>query len=143
MKYLFFLITVILLLNSCLSQKENNEFNNYQISESSEDNNVFPYYLLDEQPTFPGGKDTLKQFIYNNFKRNNAQMEFDGILCLCLFIDRNGQIYSFNILNETNVQLFDKTFDEFVKKMPRWKPGKFNGKPVKSVICLPILNILK
>ena len=87
-----------------------------------------------------GGTEKLYAFISKNFKYpevdrlNNTQ----GKIYISFVINKKGKVEDIIILRGVS-----KTLDEeairIVKKMPKWKPGKEEGKLVKVRFNLPIV----
>lgn len=102
-------------------------------------NKLYPAYWLDIEPQFPGGKDSLINFIHQNVKLTKNQMEYEGIICVCITFDRDGLIRSYYVPGEAESFLFHPLFEELFNKFPKWEPGVINGIKVKTMICLPFI----
>ncbi|GEM_PF-4405778 len=100
-------------------------------------NKIYPFYMLDKEPIFIGGKDSLQRFIEKNFKLTRKQMEYEGILCVCFTLSRFGEVIDYYIPGETETYLFTPIINNLVKKFPKWSAGEIDGIAVKSIICIP------
>ena len=101
------------------------------------DNGV--YELVDEMPSFPGGYSEMTKFISKKFKlpKKDKKNGVKGIFYISFVVDEEG-----NIINPVIKKSISKTCDEealrIMRKMPKWTPGKLDGKIVKVRINVPI-----
>ena len=94
----------------------------------------------DQVPEFPGGQDSLKLFIRNNF--NYPENFRDGTntsskIYVTFIVDKNGVIKKAKILKGINSEL-DKEALRVVNMMPKWKPGTTKGEITSQQVNLPI-----
>ena len=114
--------------------------------------NVF-YGEYENSPQFPGGKKALMQFLDKNVQYPDAAQNYDveGQVIMTFFVNEDGslsdisardcKINRFNTtkfsqeteskqkeLKEQFAKLFAKEAYRVIKKMPKWVPGKQNGK---------------
>jgi periplasmic protein TonB len=96
------------------------------------------YLLVDTMPEFPGGRDSLNQFIENNLTRRPiTRDETEGTVWVSLIIESDGSLTNKIILESLNEKL-DEDALKVIELMPKWKPGKCNGVPVSVKFTLPI-----
>ena len=90
-------------------------------------------------PEFPGGMEAMYSFLRNELQYpavarvNNIQ----GTVLLEFVVEKDGSISNAKPL----VSLYPECDAEairIVNKMPKWKPAKQNGKPVRCYFNLPI-----
>lgn len=107
--------------------------------EVTKQNNDSIYRVVEQMPEFPGGTAKMLTFISENIKYPQSAMEkgIEGKCFIQFVIDVDGSI--------TNVELmrgFDEECDaealRVVNLMPKWKPGKKDGKPVRVHYVIPI-----
>lgn len=107
--------------------------------EVTKQNNDTIYKVVEQMPEFPGGTAKMLTFISENIKYPQSAMEkgIEGKCFIQFVIDVDGSI--------TNVELmrgFDEECDaealRVVNLMPKWKPGKKDGKPVRVHYVIPI-----
>jgi protein TonB len=94
---------------------------------------------LDVAPEFEGGMSAVNKFIDKNF-RYPAQLQENpphGKIIVGLAIDTNGKVINVNIQQGLD-PLLDAEAMRVVKKLPDWKPGILDGKPVAIRISIPI-----
>jgi protein TonB len=64
-------------------------------------------------------------------------MGIEGKVFVKFIVDKEGGISSMEIMKGINADL-DKEAMRVIKLMPPWKPGKQNGRAVKSQFVLPV-----
>ncbi len=98
-------------------------------------NDPVPY--VDEPAQFPGGMDALREFIRDNIDLN--MIDGSAKISLKFVVDTDGTISSVMVTKTSeDCKSCEKAAIKVVKSMPNWKPGKLNGKEVKSYYRLPI-----
>ena len=101
------------------------------------DNKV--YDKVDVMPEFKGGQEALFKYLGNNIKypkeakTNNLQ----GKVFVSFIIDKKGNITDVKVIMSVHT-LLDQESTRVIKSMPKWKPGKQNGKKVNVQYTLPI-----
>ena len=94
------------------------------------------FHVVEQMPQFPGGQAAMMKFIADSLRYPSVSCEhrIEGRVVVQFVVDCEG-----NILNPLVVwsvdPLLDKVAIRVVKLMPKWIPGRQNGKPV-SVVCL-------
>ncbi|WP_025799159.1 energy transducer TonB [Hoylesella saccharolytica] len=99
----------------------------------------FVYNVVEEMPTFPGGQQKLLEYISENlqYPKELAEICVQGRVICSFIVERDGSLS--NIKVERKVDPFlDREALRLVKSMPRWKPGKQQGVPVRVRYLLPI-----
>ncbi|HAN78930.1 MAG TPA: hypothetical protein DCQ31_14785 [Bacteroidales bacterium] len=99
---------------------------------------------LDEQPLFPGGELGLKKFIAENIKYPTEAMEINiqGGVYIRFVVTATGEIGEAKILRGVH-DLLDEEALRIVKSLPKWTPGKKNGKPKSTWFIVPIKFVLQ
>ncbi len=98
-----------------------------------------PVYFTEEMPEFPGGMDALNTFLskeiqYPEVARNNG---ITGTVLIEFVVERDGRVSNAKV----KVPLFpdcDKEAVRGIMAMPKWKPGKNMGKPVRCFYQVPV-----
>ena len=98
-----------------------------------------PDTLLDEKPEYPGGMKELVKFIQQSIlyppvalqKKTQGRVWIEGI------IDTDGKIIQPKVVYGAD-SLLDKEALRVIKMMPKWKPGKQRGKPVRVKYTVPV-----
>jgi TonB family protein len=96
-----------------------------------------PVMYAEEMPEFPGGPDSLKAFLRQNLKWPIEYGCWNGTVLVEFIVEVDGSITHPRV----DVSLY-KDFDEealrVVKLMPKWKPARAQGKPVRCYYKVPV-----
>ena len=107
-----------------------------EIEEESDDEF---FMVVENMPEFPGGDLGLMKYIVNNVKYPPIAKEYNitGKVYVSFIVDKTG-----NVTNVKIVRGVDKNLDaealRVVKSLPKYKPGKQRGKPVRVMFTIPI-----
>ena len=107
----------------------------YGESEDSGEADIFQ--VVEDMPQFPGG--SVQKWIAKNVKypmiaqENNIQ----GKVFVQFVIEKDGSVSDVKVARSVDPSL-DKEAIRVVKAMPKWKPGKQRGKPVRVSYTVPI-----
>lgn len=98
----------------------------------------------EEKPEFPGGDAALLNFLSQNIKYPAIAAEngVKGRVTVNFVVNKDGSISDAKILRGVD-QALDKEALRVVYSMPRWKPGKQSGKPVRVSFSVPINFVLQ
>lgn len=99
------------------------------------------YTFVDEVAEFPGGAVELRKYLAEHIKypQTAVEMGLEGKCYLTFVVSENGYISNVKVKKGvTDCKECDEEAIRVVKSMPRWKPGKLNGKEVNSVFSLPV-----
>ena len=94
---------------------------------------------VEEPAEFPGGLDSLIKFISNNIKYPQEALDnkIEGRVFLTFIVEKDGSINDIKILRDIGYGCGEEAV-RIVKLMPKWKPGKQRGKPVRQQFNLPV-----
>jgi TonB family protein len=97
------------------------------------------FYIVEELPSFPGGKSALKSYIYSNLDYpDKARKEGkEGEVIVQLTIPASGIPEDLRIITSTD-EIFEKAAMKSLTGMPAWNPGKQRAKPVKTFVMVPV-----
>lgn len=104
------------------------------------------YESADIMPEFYGGQNALANYISNNLKYPELESKngVQGRVVVSFTVDTEGQLRDVKaVKTPTNGENLAKEAVRVVQNMPKWKPGKEKGKPVKVTFSLPISFSLK
>lgn len=118
---------------------------------------------FEQQPTFPGGQEALLRYLKKNLKYPQLAEDYgvEGRVIMSFVVEKDGtltkisanncKIIRFNTtkfsqeteatqkhLKEQFALLFAKEGARAIRKMPKWTPGRRNGKNVRVKFSLPI-----
>ena len=97
------------------------------------------FHVVEQMPQFPGGPAAMMKFIADSLRYPSVACEsrIEGRVVVQFVVDCEG-----NILNPLVVWSVDPLLDReairLVKLMPKWIPGRQNGKPVCVIYNVPI-----
>ena len=102
------------------------------------------YRAIEAAPKFPGGKDALYHYIEKNVKYplDAKKSGIEGSVVVRFIIDKEGNVADPKVVKSLCPSL-DAEALRLMKKMPRWKPGKQDGKYIRVTLELPINFNLK
>ncbi|MFA5327684.1 MAG: energy transducer TonB [Prolixibacteraceae bacterium] len=105
--------------------------------EEAEDAPVF--FIVEEMPEFPGGQLALRKFIAQAVKYPVIAQEngIQGKVFVNFVVGKDGSITGAKIARGVDPSL-DKEALRVVNSLPKWKPGKQGGKPVRVSYTVPI-----
>lgn len=100
---------------------------------------TFDLAAVQEQPGFPGGMGKMYEYLQRTTKY--PDMEFDagiqGKVYVEFVVERDGSIDEVKVRRGVSPGL-DREALRAVRSMPKWEPGKMNGKPVKVRFTIPV-----
>lgn len=108
------------------------------IEEPEEEEEVFT--IVETMPQFPGGDDALRKFLADNIRYPTLAQEngIQGKVVVEFIIGKDGGVYDITVSRSVENSL-DKEALRVVGLMPKWIPGKKNGKNVKVKYFLPVM----
>ena len=100
---------------------------------------VSAVYFTEEMPEFPGGDDALKAFLQReiNYPDVAKYNGITGVVLIEFIIEKDGSVSNARV----KVPLFPDCDNEAVRaimSMPKWKPGRNMGKPVRCFYQVPV-----
>lgn len=107
--------------------------------EEPEEQTIFE--VVEEMPEFPnGGQAGLMQYLAKNIKYPTIAQEngTQGRVVCQFVVNRDGSIVDVKVLRGVDPYL-DKEAVRVISSMPKWKPGKQRGKPVRVKYTVPVM----
>ncbi|QIA08214.1 energy transducer TonB [Draconibacterium halophilum] len=103
-----------------------------EAAEEKEDETDKIFIIVEEPAEFPGGTRALYQYISNNVRYPVVAQEngIEGTVYLKFVVDEQGKVSGGEVLRHIDPSL-DKEALRVINSLPRFKPGKQRGKPVK------------
>lgn len=97
------------------------------------------FFIVEDMPEFPGGELALRQFIANSIKYPVIAQEngIQGRVYVTFVVDADGSVSNPRIARGVDPSL-DKEALRVVSLLPKWKPGRQRGKPVRVSYTVPI-----
>lgn len=109
-----------------------------QVVENMEESETV-FTLVEEMPSFPGGETARNKFLAENivYPKPATESGIQGTVYVSFIVDTKGNIMDVKILRGIGSGC-DEEAIRVVKLMPRWKPGRQNGKLVRVLFNMPI-----
>jgi len=97
------------------------------------------FTVVESMPEFKGGRDALYAYLGNNIKYPVMAKEsgIQGKVYVTFVVEKDGSITDVKLLRGIGGGCDDEAI-RVVGSMPRWKPGKQRGKPVRVQYNLPV-----
>ena len=97
------------------------------------------YDVVEEPPSFPDGSRALMSWLTENthYPSEYGDICISGRVVLSFVVEPDGSLSNINVVRSVD-PLLDKEAIKVVKSMPRWIPGKQNGKEVRVKYNLPV-----
>ena len=121
----------------------------YAGSPSSEKEKIFNY--VEQMPRFAGSTNNeesdrkIMQFLAHNIRYPEAAREdgIQGIVSIQFVVAADGSIEDVHAVGETVGHGLEEEAIRVLKAMPRWIPGKQNGRPVNVRFSIPVRFLLQ
>ena len=97
------------------------------------------YQVVEQMPQFPGGPAAMMKFIADSLRYPSVVCTggVEGRIVVRFVVDCKGNIVNPLVVRSVD-PLLDREAIRLVKSMPKWIPGRQNGKPVCVIYNVPI-----
>lgn len=104
-----------------------------------EDTGVYDFVAIEHEPEFPGGTKAMMEFIGRNLRYPTFEAEsgIQGRVVLSFVIEKDGSVTDITEMRSPSEGLTKEAM-RMLNSMPKWKPGKQRGKPVRVKYVLPV-----
>jgi periplasmic protein TonB len=98
-----------------------------------------PEVWVEEMPAFPGGNEALLKYISKTIQYPQTAVEngIQGKVTLRFVVSSDGSVKRVEVLRGVDPLLNEEAV-RVVSSLPKWKPGKQNGKPVPVWFSVPV-----
>lgn len=98
------------------------------------------FTFAEEMPTFPGGNEELVTFIVKNtvYPEIAKRAGVEGKVFVSFVVEKNGSVSEAGVVKGIGAGC-DEEAVRVVKMMPKWKPGRQNGAPVRVKVSIPVV----
>ncbi len=119
-----------------IEDTESDEDEMIEIEEESDDEF---FMVVENMPEFPGGDLGLMKYIQKNVKYPPIAKEYNitGKVYVSFIVDKSGLVTNVKVVRGVDKNL-DAEAVRVVKSLPKYKPGKQRGKPVRVMFTIPI-----
>jgi protein TonB len=94
------------------------------------------YTTTEIDPMFPGGVDSMMNFIAKNFVIPGTCVTYSFIIYVGFIVNTDGSLTDVKILKGSETALDDEAI-RVVQLMPKWIPGQVGGVIVRSRFVIP------
>ena len=107
------------------------------VKPKEEENKVFD--VVEQMPSFPGGMAALMAYLQKSIKYPPVAEEngIQGRVVCTFVVERDGSVTDVKVAKSVDPSL-DKEAVRVVSAMPKWIPGKQNGRSVRVKYTLPV-----
>ena len=97
------------------------------------------FHVVEQMPQFPGGQAAMMKFIADSLRYPSVVCTggVEGRIVVRFVVDCEGNIVNPLVVRSVD-PLLDREAIRLVKSMPKWIPGRQNGKPVNVTCLVPI-----
>ncbi|HSC52351.1 MAG TPA: energy transducer TonB [Phnomibacter sp.] len=101
------------------------------------------FFSCGQMPEFPGGMTKLLSFAKSKIKypKTAVRDKIEGSVILSFTIDKRGKVINKKVVQIVRYDLGAACM-RMLDKMPKWKPGLLNGKPIDVNECWKIIFVL-
>ena len=112
----------------------------YMTSTAQTKKNDMVFDVVEVMPQFPGGQIAMLQYLMKNIKYPEQAVKegIQGRVTVRFIVEKDGSISDVKPVLSV-YPLLNKEAVRVVKSMPKWSPGKHNGKPVRVRFNLPVM----
>ena len=98
------------------------------------------FVVVESMPEFPGGAQAMMRYIAENIKYPVIAQEngIQGRVTCQFVVNKDGSIVDVVVVRSGGDPSLDKEAVRVLKTMPKWKPGKQRGKPVRVKYTVPV-----
>ena len=102
--------------------------------------NDMVFDVVEVMPQFPGGQIAMLQYLMKNIKYPEQAVKegIQGRVTVRFIVEKDGSISDVKPVLSVH-PLLNKEAVRVVKSMPKWSPGKQNGKPVRVRFNVPVM----
>ncbi|MCM1079274.1 MAG: TonB family protein [Bacteroidales bacterium] len=112
-------------------------------AEASVDGKDNPLRIIEQLPEFPGGMSIFMTWLTNELRypQSCRQAKQQGTVSVTFVVEKDGSITNIKLAVPTHTPLDNEAL-RVIKAMPKWKAGENKGKPVRTVVAIPIVFAL-
>lgn len=106
---------------------------------NKKENNNRTYRAVEQMPSFPGGTKAMMEFLSKNtqYPEEAAKKGIQGTVFVQFVVEKDGSIKDVKVIRGKH-PLLDAEAVRVAKLMPKWTPGKQDGKAVRVEFTMPV-----
>ena len=115
-------------------------FFSFTTSTAQTKKNDMVFDVVEVMPQYPGGQIAMLKYLMENIKYPEQAMKegIQGRVTVRFIVEKDGSISDVRPILSVH-PLLNKEAVRVVESMPKWTPGKQNGKPVRVRFNLPVM----
>ena len=96
--------------------------------------------VVEQLPEFPGGAVALMKWLTQNLRYPDAarRRKLQGRVVTQFIVNADGSLSDLKVVEPVDPQL-DREALRVLRMMPAWKAGNQDGKPCRTMVCIPIV----
>ena len=112
--------------------------NTTAMAQNKKTSNDKVFEKVEDMPEFPGGEQAMMKFVSENvqYPEEAKEKEISGRVLVGFIVEKDGSVNEVKIVRGIGGGC-DEEAVRVVKAMPKWKPGKEKGKPVRVSYMMP------
>lgn len=97
------------------------------------------FLVVEEMPSYPGGTEAMKKFLYENieYPKEAENSSGGGFVVIKFIVNSYGYLQNFEVLRDPGYGLGEEAL-RVAKMMPKWNPGLMRGVPKHVSYNLPV-----
>ena len=109
------------------------------IPENKEVEKELIYTVLERMPEFIGGDDSLMEFINKKIKYPLPAIDngVEGTVVIQFTVSKTGWVRDVIVVQSVDFDL-DREARRVIRSLPKFKPGEIDGKPVSTMLTVPV-----
>lgn len=103
-----------------------------------DDDYICVYY--ETWPEFPGGQKEMFKYIQENliYPKLALKKQIQGRSICQFIVEKDGSISHIRVVRSSGNKSLDRAAIRVIKTMPKWTPGRLQGKIVRTTYALPV-----
>ena len=104
------------------------------------DANPRNFRVVEDLPQFPGGAVELMKWLTKNLRypQQAQKKKIEGKVIVQFIVTADGSMSNLQIIKKLEASC-DNEAMRVMRMMPKWKPGVQEGKPCRTMVCIPIV----
>lgn len=98
------------------------------------------WVIVEVMPSFPGGEEGLAKYLSRSIRYPHIAVEngIEGIVVVQFVVDYEGNIKDVKVATPKKGGGLEEEAARVIKAMPKWKPGRQNGRNVSVLYSIPV-----
>lgn len=132
MKKVLFVLALLLSAHTAMHAQSNQS-----TERNASDEKIFD--VVEQPPSFPGGQAALLKWLSANTQmpEGSEKLCYQGRIIVGFVVEKDGSVSNAKIIHGNDSAL-DKEAIRIVMSMPKWTPGRQNGRNVRTKYNVPV-----